>query len=47
VVSFGQSHPTGGADYPRTLQEFDEWFPSDAACVEFLLRLRWPKIKKT
>jgi transposase-like protein len=42
VVSYRLSHPTGGVDYPRTLQEFDAWFPSDAAFVEFLLRLRWP-----
>jgi hypothetical protein len=23
----------GGEDYPRTMQEFDEWFPSEEACV--------------
>ncbi|OHB65676.1 MAG: hypothetical protein A2V70_20265 [Planctomycetes bacterium RBG_13_63_9] len=33
--------PVGGVDYPRTLQEFDEWFPSQAACVEYLERIRW------
>ena len=33
--------PVGGVDYPRTLQEFDEWFPSEAACVEYLKRIRW------
>jgi len=43
VVRYEQSGPTGGVDYPRTLQEFDEWFPSDAACAEFLLGLRWPE----
>jgi len=37
-----KSHPVGGMDYPRTLQEFDEWFPNEAACVEYLQRLRWP-----
>jgi len=31
----------GGVDYPRTLQEFDQWFPSDAACIEYLQRVRW------
>jgi transposase-like protein len=41
-MGYEQSHPTGGVDYPRTLQEFDEWFPSDAACAEFLRLLRWP-----
>jgi len=34
-------HPVGGVDYPRTLGEFDEWFASEAACVEFLTRVRW------
>ena len=36
------THPVGGVDYPRTLQEFDEWFSSEAACREFLEQLRWP-----
>src|ERR1019366_4703941 len=31
-----------GADYPRTFQEVDEWFRSDAACREYIRRLRWP-----
>lgn len=35
-------HPVGGVDYPRTLQEFDRWFPSEEACLEFIRRLRWP-----
>lgn len=30
-------------DYPRTLTEFDRWFSSDAACREYLVRLRWPE----
>ena len=33
--------PVGGLDYPRTYQEFRAWFPDEAACVEFLGRLRW------
>ena len=36
-------HPVGGVAYPRTLQEFDRWFASEAACAEYLQRLRWPK----
>ena len=36
-------HPVGGVDYPRTLKEFDEWFPSEAACADFLRRVRWPE----
>lgn len=34
--------PVGGADYPRSRQEFDDWFPDDAACIEYLAALRWP-----
>jgi len=29
-------------DYPRDLVEFEEWFPDEEACVQFLERLRWP-----
>ena len=35
-------HPVAGVDYPRTLQEFDEWFPTEEACAAYLGRLRWP-----
>ena len=35
-------HPTGGVDYPRTIQEFDKWFTNEDACVSFLVQLRWP-----
>ncbi len=38
----GSEHPTGGVNYPRTYQEFREWFPDDAACLDYLGRLRWP-----
>ena len=37
-----ESRPVGGRDYPRTYQEFRSWFPDDAACVEYLAKLRWP-----
>lgn len=33
--------PIGGIDYPRTYQEFREWFPDDDTCREYLDRLRW------
>ncbi len=36
------SHPVGGVDYPRTQQEFDEWFPSERECRGYLHRVRWP-----
>jgi len=29
-------------DYPRTYQEFRDWFGDDAACLEYLGQLRWP-----
>jgi len=35
-------HPVGGVDYPRTIDEFDQWFASEAACQRLLERLRWP-----
>lgn len=41
-MSEKNQHPVGGVDYPRTLQEFDSWFSSEAACVGYLMRLRWP-----
>jgi transposase-like protein len=31
----------GGVDYPQTLLEFNEWFPSEKACARFLADLRW------
>ncbi len=44
MVGAGRSgHPVGGVDYPRTLQEFDEWFPSERACADYLQGLRWPE----
>ena len=35
-------HPVPGVDYPRTIQEFDERFPDEKACQEYILQLRWP-----
>lgn len=40
-MSNHDSFPIGGIDYPRTLQEFDEWFSTEEACVDYLKRLRW------
>jgi len=36
-----ENYPIGGKDYPRTLQEFDDWFSTEEKCLEFLKRLRW------
>lgn len=32
-----------GVDYPRTFTEFDKFFGEEAACREYLRRLRWPR----
>jgi transposase-like protein len=40
-VNEQSAHPVGGVDYPRTLQEFDTWFASEKACVDYVMRLRW------
>jgi len=34
--------PVAGDDYPRTLREFNAWFPDEAACLDYLVRLCWP-----
>ncbi len=34
--------PIAGIDYPRNMQEFDSWFPDEAACREYIFRIRWP-----
>ncbi len=36
-------HPVAGIDYPKTFQEFDEWFSSDDACFDYIAKLRWPR----
>ena len=36
------TRPVGGKDYPRTRQEFRVFFPEEAACLDYLTRLRWP-----
>ena len=36
-------HPVAGEDYPRTYQEFLEWFADEPACRRYLVRCRWPQ----
>lgn len=36
------SRPVAGTDYPRTFQEMDQWFRDEAACRDYIRRLRWP-----
>ena len=40
-MALPKTHPEGGIDYPRTLQEFDEWFSTEDECINYLQRLRW------
>ncbi len=42
-MSTVKTYPEGGVDYPRTLQEFDQWFSTEKDCIEYLRRLRWPE----
>lgn len=35
-------HPKAGKDYPRTYQEFLDWFVDESACRQYLARCRWP-----
>lgn len=37
-----QVFPVAGKDYPRTYQEFLEWFADEAACRSYVVRCRWP-----
>lgn len=37
-----QRQPLPGVDYPRTIQEFEEWFTTEAQCRDYLARRRWP-----
>lgn len=35
-------YPRAGAQYPRSLGEFQAWFQTDADCLDYLEWLRWP-----
>lgn len=41
-MSASPPRPVAGRDYPRTWNEFLDWFPDEAACLAYLERLRWP-----
>jgi len=36
-----QSPPVAGKDYPRTYQQFLEWFTDEEACRRYLMKCRW------
>jgi len=41
-VSEFQQTPTAGIDYPRTWNQFEDWFATEDDCARYLERLRWP-----
>lgn len=42
MASQPNRRPVAGQDYPRTLVEFHDFFPDEAACRRFLELVRWP-----
>jgi len=38
-----QPNSRAGEDYPRTYQEFQEWFADETACRQYVMRCRWPQ----
>ncbi|SPD76245.1 conserved hypothetical protein [uncultured Desulfobacterium sp.] len=36
-------HPVSSIDYPGIFQDFDKWFSSENACLEYIAKLRWPE----
>ncbi len=41
VVPDTAKMPVSGRDYPRTWDQFHDWFPDEAACRRYLERIRW------
>jgi len=41
VVPDIRKMPVAGRDYPRTWNQFLDWFPDEAACRRFLENIRW------
>ena len=37
------AYPVCGVDYPGTFQEFDKWFSTEEACLDYISKLRWPQ----
>ncbi len=42
MVSESPALPVAGRDYPRNWGQFSDWFADEAACLNYLERLRWP-----
>lgn len=30
-------------DFPKTIFEFNKWFPNEESCLKFLVQSRWPE----
>jgi len=43
VVSQSSKSLKAGVDYPRTWDQFLDWFHDESACLEYLKQLRWPQ----
>ena len=41
VVMDTSKMPVAGRDYPRTWEQFVNWFPDNDACIEYLEGIRW------
>jgi len=41
-VSNSLQRPVAGRDYPKTWDQFVDWFPDEVACLDYLEQLRWP-----
>ena len=37
-----ETRPIPGVDYPRTFDEMDEWFRTEAQCRHSIQQLCWP-----
>ena len=42
VVADIQEMPVSGRDYPRTWEQFLDWFADNDACIGYLEGIRWP-----
>lgn len=38
-----QTTPVAGVHYPRSLSEFQDWFPDEASCRTYLEQVKWPR----
>ena len=41
-MSISSKSLVSGRDFPRTWDQFLDWFPDNAACLRYLEKLRWP-----